>query len=74
MEKKKEEFCKGTYHTLQDAKKQLNAILTKVMVEKSEYVINKSIERSERKLAKLKQLKSQINSITNHKQTSNNLH
>ena len=35
MQKKKEEFCKGTYHTLQDAKKQLHAILTKVMVDKS---------------------------------------
>ena len=34
IENKKDEFCKGTYHTLQDAKKQLHAILTKVMVDK----------------------------------------
>ena len=60
MEKKKEVFCKGTYHTLQDAKKQLHAILTKVMVDKSGYVIDKSIERTERKLTKLKQLKIRI--------------
>ena len=35
MENEKEEFCKGTYHTLLDVKKQLHAILTKVMVDKS---------------------------------------
>ena len=47
---KKEKFCKGTYHTLQDVKKQLYAILTEVMVEKSGYVLDKLIERTKRKL------------------------
>ena len=54
MQKKKEDFYKGKYHTLQDVKEQLNSILTKVIVDKSEYVIDKSIERTERKLAELK--------------------
>ena len=60
MQKKKENFCKETYHTLLDAKTQLNAILIKVIVDKSGYVIDKSIERTERKLTKLKQLKIRI--------------
>ena len=74
MQKKKEEFFKGTYHTLQDAKKQLNAILTEVMVDKSRNVIDKAIERTERKITKLKQLKNQNNSIAYPKQTSKNKH
>ena len=74
MQKKKEDFYKGKYHTLQDVKEQLNSILTKVIVDKSEYVIDKSIERTERKLAELKQLKSQNNSITDPKQTSKSHH
>ena len=72
MEKKKEEFCKGTYHTLQDAQKQLHAILTEVMVNKSGYVIDKAIERAERKLAKLKELRNQVSSIAGPKQTNRN--
>ena len=74
MQRKKEDFYKGINHTLQDAKDQLSPILAKVITDRSEYVIDKSIERTERNLAKLKQLKSQINSIMNHKQTSKNLH
>ena len=55
MQKKKEDFYKGTNHTLQDAKDQLNSILTKVITDRSEYVIDKSIERTERNLAMIKQ-------------------
>ena len=71
---KKEDFCKGTYYTLQDAKKWLHALLTKVMMDGSEYVIDKTIERAERELANLKQLKSQAKSIADPKQANRNHH
>ena len=74
MKRKKEDFYKGINHTPQDAKDQLSPILAKVITDRSEYVIDKSIERTERNLAKLKQLKSQISNIKDHKQTSKNLH
>ena len=74
MQRKMEDFYKGIIHNFQDAKDQLSPILAKVITDRSEYVIDKSIERTERNLAKLKQLKSQIDSIMNHKQTSKNLH
>ena len=61
-------------HNLQDVKDQLSPILAKVITDRSESIIDKSIERTERNLAKLKQLKSQINSIKNHKQTSKSHH
>ena len=63
MEKKKEEFYKGSYHTLQE-----------VMVDKYGYVTDKAIERAERKLAKLKQLRNQVSSIAGPKQTNKNQH
>ena len=74
MQRKKEDFYKVINHTLQDATDQLNPILTKVITDRSEYVIDKSIERTERNLAKLKQLKRQFNSIMDHKQISKTLH
>ena len=64
----------GINHNLQDATDQLSPILAKVITDRSESIIDKSIERTERNLAKLKQLKRQINSITDHKQSSKNLH
>ena len=42
------------------------------MMDESEYVIDKTIERAERELAKLKQLKSQVNSIADPKQANRN--
>ena len=72
MGNKKEDFCKGTYYTLQDAKKWLHDLLTKVMMDKSEHVIDKTIEKAERELANLKQLKSQGNSIADQRQANRN--
>ena len=61
-------------HNLQDTKEQLSLFLAKVQTDRSKSIIDKSIERTERNLAKLKQLKRQINSIMDHKQISKNLH
>ena len=44
--------------------------LTEFMVDKSGYVIDKAIERAERKLTKLKQLRNQVSSIADPKQTN----
>ena len=71
---KKENFCKGTYYTLQDAKKQLHDLVTKVMMNESEYVIDKTIETPERELTNLKQMKSQVNSLADPKQANRNCH
>ena len=56
----KEEFCKGTYYTLQDAKKHLYALLTEIMMDKIGYIISNAIEGAKRGLNKLKELKSQV--------------
>ena len=60
MGNEEEGFCNGNYYTLQDAKKQLHALLTKFMMNKSECSINKARERAERGLAELKEMKSQV--------------
>ena len=44
------------------------------MMDKSEHVIDETIEKAERKLAKLKQLKSQGDSIADSKQANRNHH
>ena len=61
-------------HNLQDMKELLSLFLAKVTTGKSPSIIDKSIERKERNLAKLKQLKRQINSIMDQKQICKNLH
>ena len=61
-------------HNLQDTKEQLSLCLAKVTTDKSQSIIDNSIERAERNLAKLKQLKRQINSIMNHEQIGKNLY
>ena len=47
----------GINHNLQDTKDQLIPILAKVITDRSESFIDKSIERTERNLAKLKKLR-----------------
>ena len=56
----KEEFCKGSYYTLQDAKNWLYALLTEVMMDKTGYIISNDIERAKRGLTELKELKRQV--------------
>ena len=58
----KENFCKRIYYALPDAHKQLYTLLTEVMVDDSEHTINKAIEGTERELAKLKQIRGQVES------------
>ena len=51
------------YYALPDAHQQLYTLLTEVMMDESEHTINKAIEETERELAKLKQLSTQVESI-----------
>ena len=62
------------YYTLPDAQKQLHALLTEVMMEKSGYVINEAIEGADRELTKLKQVKSQVKSIAHPKKADRSQH
>ena len=64
MSDEKEGFCKGTYYTLQDAKKWLYALLTEVMMDKSGYVIHEAIEGAKRGLAELKEI---VGHVDNYK-------
>ena len=63
----------GINQNLQDMKEQLSLFLAKVITDRSESIIDKSIERTERNLAKLKQLKRQTNKIMGHKGIRKNL-
>ena len=54
----KENFCKRMNYALPDAHKQLYTLLTEVIMDESEYTINKAIKETERELAKLKQIRS----------------
>ena len=56
----KEGFCQGNYYTLQDAKKSLYALLTEIIMDESGYVIHEAIEGAKRGLAKLKEIKGQV--------------
>ena len=60
MSDEKEGFCKGTYYTLQDAKKRLYAPLTEVMMDEARYVIDQAIEGSKRDMTELRKVRSQV--------------
>ena len=45
LKEEKEQFCQVDYHTPQEAKKQLYALLTDIITDESGYVISKAIER-----------------------------
>ena len=40
MSNEKEDFCKGNYYTLQEAKNQLYALLTDIMMNDTGYIID----------------------------------
>ena len=61
-------------HNLQETKKQLSLCLAKDTTNKSQSIINNSIERAEIHLAKLKQLKRKMNSIMDYKQIDKNFY
>ena len=42
--KKKEEFCKADYLSLQDAKTQLMTLITKIMMEEAGFVIDEVLK------------------------------
>ena len=40
IEKRKEEFCKADYMSLQDARTQLMTLITKIMIDKAGFIID----------------------------------
>ena len=74
MSKLKENFCKRMYYTLPEAQKQLHVLLTEVMMDESGYVINEAVEGAEREQAKLKQIKSWVESIAHPKKADRSQH
>ena len=51
------------YYALPDAHKQLYTLLTEVMMDELEHTINKAIEGTGREVAKLKQIRTRVESI-----------
>ena len=64
MSNEKEDFCKGNYYTLQEAKNQSYALLTEIMMYEAGYVIDQAIEGSKREMAKLRKVRSQVDKYT----------
>ena len=52
LKEEKEEFCQADYNTLQEAKKQLYALLTNIITDESGYVISEAIGKAKVRLAK----------------------
>ena len=44
LAKRKEDFCKANYYSLQDAKAQLNALITEIMMSEVGFIIDQSME------------------------------
>ena len=61
LKEEKEEFCQADYHTLQEAKKQLYALLTNNITDESGYVISEAIGKAKGRLAELEEMEGQVN-------------
>ena len=64
MSNEKEDFCKGNYYTLQEAKNQLYALLTEIMMNEAGYVIDQAIEGSKRDMTRPRRVRSQVDKYT----------
>ena len=51
MDISKKEFCNTDHHTLQEAKDQLHALLTNIMMDDIGYILDKSINESKKEMA-----------------------
>ena len=60
MDISKQEYCNTDHHTLQEAKDQLHALLTDIMMDDVGYILDKSINESKKEMAKLRKARSQI--------------
>ena len=56
----KEGFCRRDHHTLQEAKNQIHALPTDVMMDDPGYIIDKIIDESKKEMAKLWKISSQV--------------
>ena len=56
----KEGFCQANYYTLQDAKRKLYSLLTKIVGDESGYIIHDAINRTKRRLSELEEKEDQI--------------
>ena len=62
------------YYALPDAHQQLYTLLTEVMMDESEHTLNQAIEETERELAKLKQIRSRVESIAHPMKANRSQH
>ena len=60
LEEKKEDYCKANYESLQDAKAQLLALLTEVMMDEAGFIINQSLQdcKNKQRISKGKRIAS----------------
>ena len=56
----KEKFCNKDYHTLHEAKNQLHALLTNVMMDNAWYILDKTLDKLKKEMAKLRKISNQI--------------
>ena len=61
LNEEKEVFCQANYYTLQDAKKQLYSLLTKIITDKSGYIIHEAIGKAKGGLSELEEIEGQVN-------------
>ena len=69
----KEEFCNKDYHTLQEAKNQLHALLTNVMMDDAGYILDKTLDELKKEMTKLRKISSWIENqkgVTSSKKVS----
>ena len=60
MDTEKQEYCNTDHHTLQEAKDQLHALLTNIMMGNIGYILDKSINESKEKMVLLSKARSQL--------------
>ena len=66
----KEGFCERDHYTLQEAKDQLQSLLTEMMMNDAGYILDKTIHESKKEMAQLKKIKIRLdnyNSIASSK-------
>ena len=56
----KEEFCNRDHHTLLEAKIQLHALLTNVMMDDAGYILDKTLDELKKEMTKLRKTSSWI--------------
>ena len=64
MNDEKDDFCNGTYYTLQDARNKLYTLLTEILTEEAGYLIDHTIQVSKLEKDEIKKVMGQIDHHT----------